>query len=92
MALSVGVRPVTILTEIQKSIFYRFNNFILNNISLSSNDLMVPFKKTILLLFYIQNAEEHLELAKNSTKRKDRGHRRIQAAWKAGLLEDKQHS
>lgn len=34
----------------------------------------------------------NLKLAKNSTKRKDRGHRRIQAAWKAGLLEDKQHS
>lgn len=56
MALSFGFPPVTVWTKIQKSIFYRFNNFMLNNTSLSSKDLMVSFKKTNSLLFYIQNA------------------------------------
>lgn len=47
MELHIHVAVATILTEIQNSIFHRFNSFVLNNISLSSKDLIFHLGRQI---------------------------------------------
>ena len=47
MELSIHVALATILTEIQNSTFHRFNSFVLNNVSLSSKDLILHLGRQI---------------------------------------------